>query len=108
MHVCCAQSLIKTILMKHRLSLSSILIISVFICVHGQTKKVDHSKQAIICLTYDDGLETQLSTVIPQLNTAGLKATFFLNSIQGSAKSDVIGQTPEAVLGWTNAAKDGH
>lgn len=94
--------------MKHRLSLSSILIISVFICVHGQTKKVDHSKQAIICLTYDDGLETQLSTVIPQLNTAGLKATFFLNSIQGSAKSDVIGQTPEAVLGWTNAAKDGH
>lgn len=94
--------------MKHRLSLSSILIISVFICVHGQTNKVDHSKQAIICLTYDDGLETQLSTVIPQLNTAGLKATFFLNSIQGSAKSDVIGQTPEAVLGWTNAAKDGH
>jgi peptidoglycan-N-acetylglucosamine deacetylase len=94
--------------MKLKLSLTSILLLSILICVQGQTNKVDHSKQAIICLTYDDGLETQLSTVIPQLNSAGLKATFFLNSIQGSAKSDVIGQTPEAVLGWTNAAKNGH
>lgn len=94
--------------MKRKLFLTTILFVSFFICVHGQTNKVDHSKQAIICLTYDDGLETQLSTVIPQLNLAGLKATFFLNSIQGSSKSDVIGQTPEAVLGWTNAAKNGH
>ena len=74
----------------------------------AQTKKIDRSKRAIICLTYDDGLETQLSTVIPQLDSAGLKATFFLNSIQGSSQSDVIGQTPEAVLGWSNAAKNGH
>ncbi|MES2892011.1 MAG: polysaccharide deacetylase family protein [Bacteroidota bacterium] len=66
------------------------------------------TKKAIICLTYDDGLETQLSTVIPQLNAAGLKATFFLNSIQGSSGSSVIGQTPEAVIGWTNAATNGH
>ena len=74
----------------------------------AQIEKGEASKKAIICLTYDDGLETQLSTVIPQLNSVGLKATFFLNSIQGSAKSDVIGATPEAVLGWTNAAKNGH
>ena len=85
-----------------------VLFVSVLISIHAQTNKVDHSKQAIICLTYDDGLETQLLTVIPQLNSAGIKATFFLNSIQGSAKSDVIGQTSEAVLGWTNAAKKGH
>jgi peptidoglycan/xylan/chitin deacetylase (PgdA/CDA1 family) len=64
--------------------------------------------RAIICLTYDDGLETQLSTVIPQLDSAGFKATFFLNSIHGSSQSEMIGQTPEAVLGWTNAAKNGH
>jgi peptidoglycan/xylan/chitin deacetylase (PgdA/CDA1 family) len=74
----------------------------------AQIKKIDGSKRAIICLTYDDGLETQLSIVIPQLDSEGLKATFFLNSIQGSSQSDVIGQTPEAVLGWTNAAKKGH
>ena len=55
--------------------------------------------KAIICLTYDDGLETQLANVIPQLDSAGFKATFFLNSIQGSSQSDVIGESPEAVLG---------
>lgn len=65
-------------------------------------------KKAIICLTYDDGLESQLSTVVPQLDSVGLKATFFLNSIQGSSQSVIIGHTPEAVLGWTNAANNGH
>lgn len=75
---------------------------------HAQTNVAGNLKKAIICLTYDDGLETQLSTVIPQLDSAGLKATFFLPSIQGSSQSVVIGQTPEAVLGWTNAAKKGH
>lgn len=94
--------------MKRKLFLTPVLFVSILISAHGQIHKIDHSKQAIICLTYDDGLETQLSTVIPQLDSTGLKATFFLNSIQGSAKSDVIGQTPEAVLGWTNAAKEGH
>ena len=64
--------------------------------------------KAIICLTYDDGLETQLANVIPQLDSAGFKATFFLNSIQGSSQSDVIGESPEAVLGWTKAARNGH
>jgi peptidoglycan/xylan/chitin deacetylase (PgdA/CDA1 family) len=74
----------------------------------AKTNAVHSANKAIICLTYDDGLETQLSTVIPQLDSVGFKATFFLNSIQGASQSDVIGQTPEAVLGWSNAAKDGH
>ena len=74
----------------------------------GQVKKSEHSKKAIICLTYDDGLDTQLSKVIPQLDSFGFKATFFLNAIGGSSQSDVIGQTPEAVLGWTDAAIKGY
>lgn len=95
--------------MHHKICLTIVLVITHFFSSSfAQIKKADGSNKAIICLTYDDGLETQLSTVIPQLDSAGLKATFFLNSIQGSAKSDVIGQTPEAVLGWTNAAKEGH
>src|SRR6188768_248277 len=85
--------------MKYKIVLTVILISTFFLCSFAQTKKV------IICLTYDDGLETQLSTVIPQLDSIGLKATFFLNAIQGSSQSDVIGETPKAVLGWTNAAK---
>lgn len=76
--------------------------------VTSDNKKFEKNDRAIICLTYDDGLETQLSTVIPQLDSLGFKATFFLNSIQGSSQSAVIGQTPEAVLGWHNAAINGH
>src|SRR6476660_8057483 len=82
----------------------SILTLSSF----AQAKKSIHLNKAIICLTYDDGLESQLTTAIPQLDSLGLKATFFLNAIQGSSPSDKIGQTPEAVLGWTNAARNGH
>ena len=35
-------------------------------------------KKAVIVLTYDDGLNSQLNTAIPQLDSAGFKATFFL------------------------------
>lgn len=86
-------------------------VLAITLCLSSsfaQVKMGGSSHKAIICLTYDDGLETQLTTVIPQLDSAGLKGTFFLNSIQGSSKSDIIGQTPEAVLGWTDAAKEGH
>lgn len=88
--------------MKYKFLLTAFLITFLSIGSLAQAKK------AIICLTYDDGLETQISTVVPQLDSVGLKATFFLNSIQGSSQSSVIGQTPEAVLCWTNAAKNGH
>jgi peptidoglycan/xylan/chitin deacetylase (PgdA/CDA1 family) len=94
--------------MKHTISLAVILTAVSFLSSFGQVTKVARLKKAIICLTYDDGLESQLSTVIPQLDSVDLKATFFLNSIQGSSQSVVIGHTPEAVLGWTNAAKNGH
>lgn len=94
--------------MIYKTGLTAILLTALSLSLLGQTKKVDKPKRAIICLTYDDGLTTQLSTVIPQLDSLGLKGTFFLNSIQGSSQSDIIGQTPEAVLGWTNAAKEGH
>jgi peptidoglycan-N-acetylglucosamine deacetylase len=87
-------------------SLTLSFLVSMFGLLKAQA--VDHSGQAIICLTYDDGLETQLTTVIPQLDSFGLKATFFLNSIKGSASGDKIGQSPEAVLGWSNAARHGH
>jgi len=94
--------------MKRKFVLTIVFIAALFLWSYAQINKDDHSKKAIICLTYDDGLETQLSTVIPQLDSFGFKATFFLNSIGGSSQSDIIGQTPEAVLGWTNVARKGH
>lgn len=39
-----------------------------------------HHKQAAIVLTYDDALLSQLDNAVPQLEKAGLKATFFLTS----------------------------
>jgi len=74
----------------------------------AQATKPPNPKKAIICLTYDDALESQLGIAIPQLDSAGFKATFFLPSIGGSSQSTKIGQTPEAVLGWTRASKNGH
>lgn len=94
--------------MKRNLGLTTILIIGFAFPSIAQTNHVKSLKKAIICLTYDDGLETQLSTAIPQLDSVGLKATFFLNSIQGSSRSAVIGHTSEDVLAWSNAAKNGH
>src|SRR6202012_2407884 len=37
-------------------------------------------KRAIIVLTYDDALQSQLDVAVPQLERAGFKATFFLTA----------------------------
>jgi len=37
-----------------------------------------HHKKAVIILTYDDGLNSQLNVAIPKLDSAHFKATFFL------------------------------
>ena len=92
--------------MNLKTSLTALIVLA--LPLSAMTQKKGSNTKAIICLTYDDGLETQLSTAIPHLDSAGFKATFFLNSIQGSSQSEVIGQTPEAVLGWSKAARNGH
>jgi len=74
--------------------------------VGAQPRGAAQSGKAIICLTYDDGLPSHLSTVLPQLQAAGLKATFFLNAIAGA--STAIGEASPAVMGWTTAAANGH
>lgn len=91
--------------MKSLMLLSSGMLASIFIA-QVQTSQSAKAVKAIICLTYDDGLDSHLSTVIPQLDSAGLKATFFLNSIRGS--SNVVGQVSPAVSGWSRAASGGH
>jgi peptidoglycan/xylan/chitin deacetylase (PgdA/CDA1 family) len=44
----------------------------------AQPMEWPHHKKAVIVLTYDDALRSQLDTAVPQLRRAGLKATFFL------------------------------
>ena len=57
----------------------------------------DH-KKAVIVLTYDDALHSQLNVAIPQLDSVGLKGTFFLT---GELNNQTIPQ-------WRKASKKGH
>lgn len=53
---------------------------------------------AIICLTYDDGMKTQYKNAIPQLNEFGIKGTFFINNVTDR----------ESVGAWRQASSIGH
>jgi peptidoglycan-N-acetylglucosamine deacetylase len=72
-----------------------------FLSFTNPSKKTFHWKngaKAAICLTYDDGMQTQIENAIPQLDEVGLKGTFFINSVAGTA----------SIISWENAAKNGH
>jgi peptidoglycan/xylan/chitin deacetylase (PgdA/CDA1 family) len=60
--------------------------------------------RTIICLTYDDAIESQLRIALPQLDSVGFKGTFFLNSIKGQTDSFAESQ----VYGWKKASQNGH
>jgi len=62
---------------------------------YGQQSK---SKKAIIVLTYDDALASQLDIAIPQLDAAHLKGTFFL---MGNINQITIPR-------WRAVSKNGH
>lgn len=66
---------------------------------HAQQKIVwPKHKKAVIVLTYDDALQSQLNTAVPQLDSAGFKATFFLT---GDINYVTIPQ-------WRKLAKEGN
>jgi len=50
------------------------------IAVQAQKIQWPEHKQAVIVLTYDDALQSQLDIAIPQLQKAGFKGTFFLTA----------------------------
>ena len=54
--------------------------------------------KAAICLTYDDGMSSQLEQAVPLLTSLKLPGTFFLNSIATSLMADQ----------WREAARNGH
>jgi peptidoglycan-N-acetylglucosamine deacetylase len=55
-------------------------------------------KKATIVLTYDDGLNSQLENVIPQLDSKGFKGTFFL---YGHVSEEMFGS-------WKKVSETGH
>ncbi|MDP9080078.1 MAG: polysaccharide deacetylase family protein [Bacteroidota bacterium] len=66
----------------------------------AQQKKIKwpHHKKAVIVLTYDDALDSQLKNAIPQLNAQHFKGTFFLTSELNSIN----------IPKWRKAGADGH
>ncbi|HEV7298192.1 MAG TPA: polysaccharide deacetylase family protein [Tepidisphaeraceae bacterium] len=58
-------------------------------------------KRAAVSLTYDDAMHAQLDHAIPQLNRAGFRGTFFINTRSG----ECISQRADE---WRQAAASGH
>lgn len=68
--------------------------------------------RAAVSLTYDDGLDSQLVEVLPVLNGAGLRATFFIASFPGVdhawALPNARDPLSERHLAWQSARAAGH
>ncbi|WP_010545897.1 polysaccharide deacetylase family protein [Sphingomonas elodea] len=63
---------------------------------HAQTRWPNGAKAAVV-LTYDDALTSQLDNVVPALDAAGFKGTFFLANVDGAQ----VGR-------WRQVAARGH
>jgi len=59
------------------------LLIDFSACAQKKITWPDH-KKAVIVLTYDDALKSQLDNAVPALDSAGFKATFFLTGDIGA------------------------
>lgn len=82
-----------------KLSLPLLLVTAILQGLAGQPlRRPANPSKAIIVLTYDDGLTSQLQTALPQLQQAGFKATFFLTGYMGMAN----------LPRWRAAAKAGY
>lgn len=85
-------------MIKSALPFILLALLSSFAPREKKTFQWKNGAKAAVCLTYDDGMQTHIDNAIPQLNEAGLKGTFFINSVVGT----------ESVVAWKRAAKAGH
>ncbi|MDQ6757331.1 MAG: polysaccharide deacetylase family protein [Bacteroidota bacterium] len=66
----------------------------------AQTSTPWNGKKCAVVLTYDDGLNVDLTNAIPALDSAGLKGTFYI--------SDYFNGLNAQIFKWRNAAAKGH
>src|SRR5664279_1384345 len=78
--------------------LSCLLMLHLF--TNAQTSTIWNGKSCAVVLTYDDGLNIDLTNVIPALDSVGLKGTFYI--------SDYFDGLKDQILKWTAAAAEGH
>lgn len=67
---------------------------------YTQTDTIWNHKKCAVVLTYDDGLNIDLSHVIPALDSVGLKGTFYI--------SDYFNGLKGQINRWRKAATEGH
>jgi len=68
--------------------------------LNAQTSTTWNGKSCAVVLTYDDGLNVDLSNVIPALDSVGLKGTFYI--------SDYFDGLKNQIFNWRKAAGEGH
>jgi peptidoglycan-N-acetylglucosamine deacetylase len=76
------------------------LIPFVFVNANAQTDRSWHGRKCAVVLTYDDGLNIDLTNVIPALDSVGLKGTFYI--------SDYFNGLNAQIPRWRKAAARGH
>jgi peptidoglycan/xylan/chitin deacetylase (PgdA/CDA1 family) len=67
---------------------------------YAQTDTTWNHKKCAVVLTYDDGLNIDLTNVIPALDSLGLRGTFYI--------SDYFEGLNAQINGWRKAAAEGH
>jgi sialate O-acetylesterase len=68
--------------------------------INAQTSTTWNGKSCAVVLTYDDGLNVDLTNVIPALDSVGLKGTFYI--------SDYFDGLKDQIFKWRKAAAEGH
>jgi peptidoglycan/xylan/chitin deacetylase (PgdA/CDA1 family) len=77
-----------------------LLLISNVVCPQLSTDRVWKNKRCAIALTYDDGLNCHIENVIPELDSVGFKATFYIIPSRNSVS--------KRINDWKNVASKGH
>jgi len=80
------------------------IVVFAFTCLsligYSQTNATWNGKKCAVVLTYDDGLNIDLTNVVPALDSVGLKGTFYI--------SDYFNGLNAQIPGWRKAAAKGH
>lgn len=85
---------------KHKQYIITVLAALLSFAAPGQDKGPWNNKQCAVVLTYDDALNVHISNVLPALDSAGLKGTFYI--------SDYFGGLQAQIPQWKKAAASGH
>lgn len=78
----------------------AVLTSCIFLNAYAQTNTPWNGKKCAVVLTYDDGLNVDLTHAIPALDSVGLKGTFYI--------SDYFNGLNGQIPGWKKAAAKGH